>query len=66
MLKFKKLDKNGEKVDSGGKDSIVSNANIMLLNDIDLDDMLQDDKNGKRDLNSLLLSNLNNLIIILI
>lgn len=29
---------------------IESNANIMLLNDIDLDDMLQDDKNGKKGL----------------
>lgn len=36
--KIEKLDENGKKVDS-----IVSNANIMLLNDIDLDDMLQDD-----------------------
>lgn len=43
------LDKNGEIKDTG-KESIVSNANIMLLNDIDLDDMLQDDKNGKKGL----------------
>ncbi len=32
----------------GGK--LESNANIMLLNDIDLDDMLQDDNNGKKGL----------------
>lgn len=30
--------------------NIESNANIMLLNDIDLDDMLQDDKKGKKGL----------------
>lgn len=38
---IKKLNEKGEEKDNG-KDSIVSNANIMLLNDIDLDDMLGD------------------------
>lgn len=31
-------------------DKLESDANIMLLNDIDLDDMLQDDNNGKKGL----------------
>lgn len=47
--KIEQFDEHGKKVESGGKDSIVSNANIMLLNDIDLDDMLQGD-DGKEGL----------------
>lgn len=44
--KIEQLDEKGKKVGSGGKDSIVSNANIMLLNDIDLDDMLKKDSDS--------------------
>lgn len=44
--KIEQLDKNGKKVENDGKDSIVSNANIMLLNDIDLDDMLKKDSDS--------------------
>lgn len=44
--KIEQLDKNGKKVEKDGKDSIVSNANIMLLNDIDLDDMLKKDSDS--------------------
>lgn len=42
---IKKLNEKGEEKDNG-KDSIVSNANIMLLNDIDLDDMLKKDSDS--------------------